>query len=85
MQYCLALGFGETPKFQDRAAWVLSSPAMGRFLGGVVGLKLLLVYGNHDGTQFISPPFLRMCEIRRLDERVRSRNLLDVHLLSTHG
>jgi hypothetical protein len=55
MQYCLALGFAETPKFQDRAAWVLKAPETGRFLGIEPGLKVLLVHGNHDGTQFISP------------------------------
>jgi hypothetical protein len=55
MQYCLALGFAETPQFQDRAAWVLKAPVMGNLLGGEAGLKLILVHGNHDGTQFISP------------------------------
>jgi hypothetical protein len=55
MQYCLALGFAETPKFQDRAAWVLKAQESGRFLGSEPGLKMLLVHGNHDGTQFISP------------------------------
>jgi hypothetical protein len=55
MQYCLALGFGETLKFQDRAAWVLNAPETGRFLGSEPDLKMLLVHGNHDGTHFISP------------------------------
>jgi hypothetical protein len=55
MQYCLALGFAETPQFQDRAAWVLKAPVIGKLLGSEEGLKLILVHGNHDGTQFISP------------------------------
>jgi hypothetical protein len=55
MQYCLALGFAETPKFQDRAAWLLKAPDTAKFLDSETRLKLLLVHGNHDGTQFISP------------------------------
>ena len=55
MKYCLTLGFSETPDFQDRAAWVLKAPAMSSFLGGDTGSKLLLVHGNDDATQFISP------------------------------
>ncbi|KAF2833086.1 hypothetical protein CC86DRAFT_450891 [Ophiobolus disseminans] len=55
LKYCLNLGFSETPDFQDRAAWVLKAPAMSNFMSGDTGSKLLLVHGNDDATQFISP------------------------------
>lgn len=55
MEYCLTLGFSETPDFQDRAAWVFKAPEMSAFLDGDAGSKLLVVQGNHDATQFLSP------------------------------
>jgi hypothetical protein len=54
MEYCLTLGFSETPDFQERAAWVMDAPEVGSFLTKQ-GSKLLLVNGNHDLTTLLSP------------------------------
>jgi hypothetical protein len=53
--YCLTLGFTQSQEFQDRASWVLSSPQLGKFLSGGPESSLLVVNGNYEPTQFISP------------------------------
>lgn len=55
MQYCLTLGFASPPRFLDRASWVLKAPETSSFLDSSPGSRLLLIHGNDDGTQFISP------------------------------
>lgn len=53
--YCLTLGFTQTPEFQSRALWVLSSPQLAKFLAGEAESSLLVVNGNYEPTEFISP------------------------------
>lgn len=55
LDYCLKLGFSETDHFQDRAAWALQAPEVAKFLDGKTGSRFLLINGNDDATQFISP------------------------------
>ncbi|KAH7080231.1 hypothetical protein BKA63DRAFT_600602 [Paraphoma chrysanthemicola] len=55
MDHCLTLGFRESPDFQDRAAWVMKASQTSKFLASDTGSKLLIVNGNHDAMEFISP------------------------------
>jgi hypothetical protein len=54
-EYCLALGFTQSEDFRNRALWVLQSSKFGDFVAAADESKLLLVNGNHDAAQFISP------------------------------
>ncbi|KAI4647780.1 hypothetical protein J4E93_004190 [Alternaria ventricosa] len=53
--YCLALGFTQSEDFRNRALWVLQSSEFGDFVESADESKLLLVNGNNDAAQFISP------------------------------
>lgn len=55
IKYCLTLGYTQGQKFQDRATWALQSPELGVFLDADSRQKLLVVNGNDDATQFLSP------------------------------
>ena len=54
-EYCLALGFTQSEDFRNRALWVLQSSEFGDFVASADESKLLLVNGNNDAAQFISP------------------------------
>ncbi|RDL36240.1 Uncharacterized protein BP5553_06852 [Venustampulla echinocandica] len=52
---CLSLGYTQDDAGQARATWVLHSTEMGEFLAGKVESQLLLINGNSEATEFISP------------------------------
>jgi len=51
----LTLGYTQNDAAYARATWVLHSPEMSDFLAGKAESKLLLVNGNSEATEFISP------------------------------
>lgn len=51
----LKVGYSQDDEAQARAAWVLHSAEMGDFLAGNAESKLLLINGNTEATEFISP------------------------------
>ncbi|CAN9187347.1 unnamed protein product, partial [Alternaria alternata] len=55
IEYCLALGFTQNEDFQKRASLVLHSSEFGNFVAAANQSKFLLVNGNNDAAQFISP------------------------------
>ena len=51
----LKVGYSQDDEAQARAAWILHSAEMGDFLAGNAESKLLLINGNIEATEFISP------------------------------
>jgi hypothetical protein len=51
----LTLGYTQSDAAQARSTWVLHSAELGEFLAGKVESKFLLINGNSEATEFISP------------------------------
>ncbi|KAG8526825.1 uncharacterized protein KY384_008254 [Bacidia gigantensis] len=55
IEYSLTLGYTQSDAAHARSTWVLQSPEMGEFLAGKAGSRLLLINGNGEAIEFISP------------------------------
>lgn len=55
IDYCLTLGFTQTEAFRHRAAWILRTPELENFIAGKKESQFLIINGNHDAAQFVSP------------------------------
>ena len=55
VEACLTLGYTQSATAHARSTWVLHSTEIGEFLAGSAGSALLLINGNSDATEFISP------------------------------